>query len=673
MQSLFSIIQNTKAFTLFRKQRHSSLLHRLSLFCFSCILVLSTLSTTPVHAQENGDWWFDIEIVLFKRNLDGSQLNEEFSYAIQPIDTQNAVDLISERLYPDTRQLIHLLPQCYQQPNQNITLPKQTAPGFEINSSLYQALPADPIVTYDQFNPTATSYEQEAGSHTQTLTQAHTGFEDQPQEQSYNQGRYSNRDQQLSETAPITSAQAATSDDANKANEAPPLESFQMAFSMPEDDSQNGEIGIDEEPQQVDATATTGLISNAEAKTNLATDIDGPPAPESETNAILATYEQSGDVYTSETELVADLATEDPSTIQTEPNVAVTELDEFAHIKVQAIHSPMKILSKKQIFNLMEWEVPTSIACAFSTEQSDLVDNYIDAQFIQSIKPQEAGVHYIESIPNNLYGLQRYDIKGPYLLSKTELKLRKLAKDLGRKRGINNLLHLGWRQHIKFGRSKAKSFRLFAGKNYSKEFDYQGFPLAPETLNNVQESELGNIQNNLPQYAIQLANQSTKPDDLVAQIRDALNEIDKTQLSGIRAEINQAEELPLLTLPEIPSKNTPEQVWELDGLFKIYLQNIGRVPYLHIDSQLNYRQPMILENYRLPDALLPANIEANNVITDVESTTGGTTTNHPAYFLKPYPFKQLRRVISRQIHYFDHPMFGMVVQVRRYRMPGFSG
>ena len=121
---------------------------------------------------------------------------------------------------------------------------------------------------------------------------------------------------------------------------------------------------------------------------------------------------------------------------------------------------------------------------------------------------------------------------------------------------------------------------------------------------------------------------------------------------------SQSNTLPTLDVPLLPDANKPENVWELDGRFKLYLQNIGRVPYLHIDSHFNYRQPMMLDGMTLPEAY----------DFDMLSEDG---TLQPQQFLKPYPFKQLRRVISKQIHYFDHPMFGMVVQIRRYRLPSF--
>ena len=32
-------------------------------------------------------------------------------------------------------------------------------------------------------------------------------------------------------------------------------------------------------------------------------------------------------------------------------------------------------------------------------------------------------------------------------------------------------------------------------------------------------------------------------------------------------------------------------------------------------------------------------------------------------------FSQNRRVISKEVHYFDHPYMGMIVKIRRYKVP----
>lgn len=66
-------------------------------------------------------------------------------------------------------------------------------------------------------------------------------------------------------------------------------------------------------------------------------------------------------------------------------------------------------------------------------------------------------------------------------------------------------------------------------------------------------------------------------------------------------------------------------IWQLDGFLKVHLNH-----YLYITSALTLRQ------------------------------TGDTETHLSG------EFSQFRRVISGEIHYFDHPQLGMLVQIRRF-------
>ncbi|KYL32862.1 MULTISPECIES: peptidoglycan binding protein CsiV [Pseudoalteromonas] len=70
----------------------------------------------------------------------------------------------------------------------------------------------------------------------------------------------------------------------------------------------------------------------------------------------------------------------------------------------------------------------------------------------------------------------------------------------------------------------------------------------------------------------------------------------------------------------------PLSYWELDGLFKIHLRH-----YLYITADFDV-------NEKLPNG-------------DIESAR----------------FSQFKRVISGEIHYFDHPRMGMIVQIRKYK------
>lgn len=97
--------------------------------------------------------------------------------------------------------------------------------------------------------------------------------------------------------------------------------------------------------------------------------------------------------------------------------------------------------------------------------------------------------------------------------------------------------------------------------------------------------------------------------------------------------------------------------WEVDGNFKIYLDH-----YLFIDSQLTIRQAVtdtvlkqknsgsVIDDVNGIQPLQPA---VNEVI-EVQQTT-----------VKEILFDQNRRLRSGEIHYLDHPLMGIIVQIRK--------
>ena len=103
-----------------------------------------------------------------------------------------------------------------------------------------------------------------------------------------------------------------------------------------------------------------------------------------------------------------------------------------------------------------------------------------------------------------------------------------------------------------------------------------------------------------------------------------------------------------------PSLRTP--IWEIDGTIKVFLKYINRVPYLHVDGEMFYRQPVPLSYF--------SSEESSNVAANQPTPT--------EYKLVSVPLAEQRRVISTQLHYFDHPLFGFVVQIRRYNRPDIS-
>lgn len=236
----------------------------------------------------------------------------------------------------------------------------------------------------------------------------------------------------------------------------------------------------------------------------------------------------------------------------------------------------------------------------------------------------------ISSVPAVINATEHRFNNQPYLLPAHQMTLKTIARDLHRQRGIRPLMHLVWRQPVLFGRDKATKYRLFGGTNFADSYDNLGNPLKPA----IEPESVPDLT----------AQDQDKP--LIAQVEEAL----AGPLVLTRQDIEA-----------IPRGSKTDELWQLDGWFKVYLEYINRVPYLHIDSELLFRAegpPGLMRSHSLAG-------EAQYVDDAWLSSSASASDTH----LYALPFKQLRRVISTQIHYFDHPMFGMVVQIRRFHKP----
>ena len=106
--------------------------------------------------------------------------------------------------------------------------------------------------------------------------------------------------------------------------------------------------------------------------------------------------------------------------------------------------------------------------------------------------------------------------------------------------------------------------------------------------------------------------------------------------------------------------------WEIDGNLKIYLAH-----YLYVDSQLIIRKRVMQdmptqqqqEEKAVLDIVNSQNgaqvIRPNDVITLLKPTQQSV--------IKEVLFDQNRRMRSGEIHYFDHPLMGMLIQIRKIK------
>lgn len=254
----------------------------------------------------------------------------------------------------------------------------------------------------------------------------------------------------------------------------------------------------------------------------------------------------------------------------------------------------------------------------------------------------------IEAMPSKLKALGMHVSDSPYLIANESLLLADISQRLQWSKEFKPLLHFGWRQ-VGVTRNKAIPLKLFAGQHL--DYQYQ------QALNNYQ-SALDNVQ---------LAEQLSTQQDLDSEIEQntsSIAEVNQQKLTQLLSEFDKVEstpaeqlidELSLQTLDMLIENNEanidqntilktnkqpiePLQPWFLDGFFKIHLDH-----YLYITADFN---------------ILTQSLEKN------KSNTANNLTHEPK--VKLVNFSQNKRVITGEIHYFDHPYIGMVVQIRRF-------
>lgn len=284
--------------------------------------------------------------------------------------------------------------------------------------------------------------------------------------------------------------------------------------------------------------------------------------------------------------------------------------------EIQAIESKRQ----KTLLNLKCNHYPKDVFDLFGSEPS--VNDY----------------QYTE-LPRFLHASTLRNEQRPHLLTRDELKLNDVYDALRKQPDVRPILHTGWRQRG-YQEYSAIPVRLYAGVRYNKQFDEQSLArivppwkdvtetfadveLSPASTAEVEGTE--SVQNNIQKLLLQLstATTSTKDDD-----------------------INVQQALPA-------TWKTNNSLWEIDGLFKIFMR--GR--YLNFDANFNVRRPGVLPT-TIRDAV--KNSVSAEHWAELQKLDGNKQ------YLYNYQFSQKRRVITTEIHYFDHPFMGIVVQARRW-------
>jgi hypothetical protein len=117
---------------------------------------------------------------------------------------------------------------------------------------------------------------------------------------------------------------------------------------------------------------------------------------------------------------------------------------------------------------------------------------------------------------------------------------------------------------------------------------------------------------------------------------------------------------------QIDTEQQIKDIWAIDGNFKVYLDH-----YLYIDSQLIIRKAITEEISQVQQDIEVIDDENGIQIAKVESVLDGAEHSEMANMvtnktvIKEVLFDQNRRLRSEEIHYLDHPLMGIIVQIRK--------
>ena len=248
---------------------------------------------------------------------------------------------------------------------------------------------------------------------------------------------------------------------------------------------------------------------------------------------------------------------------------------------------------------------------------------------------EKSPLNKYETLPIYYNGYVPYRSTQPHFLPKSSLTLSSLYADMRWDKTMTPLLHVAWRQPVAEGEDNATFYRIQAGENLSYTMQSESAAIhtlfANDVLNGesvqqtISENETPLNQFETNNAGLSSANSTATTSlfnkSLVAQIKENL---------AAPADVKYTQNEELQTIEE--ATNSP--VFEIDGGLKIFIKYYSGVPYLHVVGD------MLFAN-KDPD------------------------TGQIAF----HAFQQRRRVISKQVHYFDHPNFGLVVTLTRHKRP----
>ena len=315
------------------------------------------------------------------------------------------------------------------------------------------------------------------------------------------------------------------------------------------------------------------------------------------------------------------------------------------------------VQQKERVLNLQE-ELASPL---FSTQKICIISRKdIEKQFTdEQLANFQLDAFDVDALPTKLDAVGVHHSDSPYLIADESLLLDDIKQRLQWSSEFKPLLHFGWRQ-VGVTRDKAIPLKLVAGNNLDSQY-HQALDNYQSALNEAKLAEqLALLQSNHAkgQEIDGLTAQIEQKTDSIADIKqqklsqvfnelDSI-EIDSANINGLISTLEQQTFEELIVIHDVNKDNQDEseqlnisnppvkplQPWFLDGFLKVHLDH-----YLYITADFNMLSPPL------------------------DKSTSNTTNKAKIQLIN---FSQNKRAITGEIHYFDHPYMGMIVQIRRF-------
>ena len=708
-------------------------------FIRGCLsLALFSVLASPV-ANANNDWWFDVEVIAFKRNQALTELEEQFTLAESLLVNQADVDVISNAIYPDISWLKQGLATCGVDSNAPPDFPEEYRIHIPDSDVDFLSLPPLPepealddaaALSSDTFNEVA--YGE--SSFGENPTDAHA-FEDSTLDDSASNEitSFDNETRESGSDNTLTSEPTYTAKNNAELHDEP--DEVTNTLGTAEQSAyieQNGELEQTED-FATSNDAYTSEPAQDELLTQQSTNIELTDAQSTNDMGEFVEFavnengaNDANEASTASEETESEL---EPEVEETSPpsdeTIASYWLSFFGLAFEQVFFEPASSVVSSDESDEVATNTPSpNIALPEDAGAAEYTNRYTVPAFSYCEQPKpwlniaytnNGAVWQKDTVDNSLpipkqlpIIIEGFDFRraaSPHLLSSDQHALTSISRQIRSSRELERMFHIAWRQPVLFGKDNAFNVHLYGGKNYASEFDIDGFMRpADSESNSALESEL---EMNIPADSLNALDELTQTlhgqssDSASISNNDSANQTAQTEpdfFAQLDNRITNPKAIPFSDINPLEKRSSDEEainadalggrvppIWEIDGRMKVFLKYINRVPYLHIDSELFYRQPVPSEyftNSTFGDAAITSDINADigsqnapvpaseAMLAATENLTEDNPSNQAVeYKLASIPLAEQRRVISTQLHYFDHPLFGFIVQIRRYHRP----